>query len=93
MSEFCVVLYIKIFFHPGDVKFAEIVLDKGKSTGVGYVRFGNEMDAQRAVSILFFLSSREKKIMFFKLSKNSNNLEIKVNWILMQDKFTIKNVL
>ena len=33
----------------GDVKFAEIVSDKGKSTGVGYVRFSNYDDARRAV--------------------------------------------
>lgn len=34
----------------GDVKFAEIVMEKGKSTGVGYVRFSNESDAQRAIN-------------------------------------------
>lgn len=28
-------------------------MDKGKSTGVGYVRFSNEADAHRAISILF----------------------------------------
>ena len=40
----------------GDVKFAEIVMDKGRSTGVGYVRFANYEDAHRAISILFYSS-------------------------------------
>ncbi|KAH9499229.1 Myelin expression factor 2 [Bulinus truncatus] len=39
------------FRDAGDVKFAEIVMDKGRSTGVGYVRFSNEADAQRAISL------------------------------------------
>ncbi|GFN84117.1 myelin expression factor 2 [Plakobranchus ocellatus] len=40
------------FRDAGDVKFAEIVMDKGRSTGVGYVRFSNEVDAQRAINQL-----------------------------------------
>ncbi|BFZ01688.1 hypothetical protein BsWGS_04727 [Bradybaena similaris] len=39
------------FRDAGDVKFAEIVMDKGKSTGVGYVRFSNEADAHRAINL------------------------------------------
>jgi len=35
----------------GDVKFAEIVMDKGRSTGVGYVRFSNETDAHRSIGM------------------------------------------
>lgn len=36
----------------GDVKFAEINMEDGKSTGVGKVRFSTHEDAIRAVSIL-----------------------------------------
>jgi len=37
------------FRDAGDVKFAEIVMEKGRSTGVGYVRFANYEDAHRAI--------------------------------------------
>ena len=37
-------------------------MDKGRSTGVGYVRFSNEGDAQRAISILYlFINLRKCK--------------------------------
>ena len=36
----------------GEVKFAEIKLEKGRSTGQGLVRFSTEDDAVRAISIL-----------------------------------------
>lgn len=36
----------------GDVKYAEIKTDGGKSRGWGVVRFATPEDAQRAVSIL-----------------------------------------
>jgi len=38
------------FRDSGDVKFAEIVMEKGRSTGVGYVRFANYEDAHRAIN-------------------------------------------
>merc|ERR1719495_717265 len=39
------------FRDAGDIRFAEIVMDKGKSAGYGYVRFGNENDCQRAIAL------------------------------------------
>lgn len=39
------------FRDAGDVRFAEIVMDKGKSAGFGYVRFSNENDCQRAIAL------------------------------------------
>ncbi|XP_041364427.1 myelin expression factor 2-like isoform X1 [Gigantopelta aegis] len=36
----------------GKVKFAEIEKENGRSSGVGYVRFGNPGDAERAVTVM-----------------------------------------
>ncbi|KAK3578291.1 hypothetical protein CHS0354_010495, partial [Potamilus streckersoni] len=40
------------FREVGDVKFAEIKMEGGKSSGWGLVRFGNSDDAQRAVELM-----------------------------------------
>lgn len=57
------------FREAGDVKFAEIVMDKGRSTGVGYVRFSNEGDAQRAIN-LFHRSRLERRNIDVNLHRN-----------------------
>lgn len=38
------------FAQCGDVKFAEIKMDNGRSKGFGTVKFHTEADAQRAIS-------------------------------------------
>jgi len=38
--------------HSADVKFADIKMDNGRSTGVGSVRYASVDDARRAVGIL-----------------------------------------
>lgn len=35
------------------MKYAEIVMDKGRPTGDALIRFGSEEDAVRAISILY----------------------------------------
>lgn len=37
----------------GDVKFAEILMEKGRPSGEAVLRFGTEEDALRAISILY----------------------------------------
>ena len=41
-----------LFCFPGDVKYAEIRQEKGRSIGQGLVRFSSEENAQHAISIL-----------------------------------------
>jgi len=54
------------FKEAGDVKFAEIAMDNGRSRGYGTVKMGNVNDARRAISLLNGkrIDNRQVEVMF-----------------------------